>query len=232
MRRRNRQAIERAEWEPLLMFVRDGWNWLGKNGQRDAMMSEREIELEERPTPRGGRQARQNPHPMPAGAGIARGERGFADMLKACRSVRRTAGGRFLFRGSNAGSSARQNRRTGQSSQRGRRGRQIIAPRSIKAGLWSRAPFARNEGLPPSARDEPGRRRCQSGSPNSLGAPAPARYWRRRSARADRTQSWRARRPCSARCQAVASAARGVGSSPPEFSIADCAARWRCRARA
>ena len=55
MRRRHGQATERAQREPLLMFVRDGWHWLGKNGQGDAMVCEREIKLEERPTPRGGR---------------------------------------------------------------------------------------------------------------------------------------------------------------------------------
>jgi len=58
MRRRHGQTIQRAQREPLLTFVRSDWHRLGEDGQCDAMMSKREIKLEQRPTPRGGRQAR------------------------------------------------------------------------------------------------------------------------------------------------------------------------------
>src|SRR4029077_13164228 len=65
MRRGNRQAIERAEREPLLMVLRQLWSRLGENCQCDAMMGERKIELEEWPAPWRCGQAGQNPHAAP-----------------------------------------------------------------------------------------------------------------------------------------------------------------------
>lgn len=70
MRRGNRQAVKRAEREPLLMVLRQLWPRLGENCQCDAMMGERKIKLEERPAPRCRGQAGQNPHAAPTFAGL------------------------------------------------------------------------------------------------------------------------------------------------------------------
>ena len=95
MRRGNRQAVERAEWEPLLMVVRPPWSRAGENRERDAMMGKREIKLEERLAPRRRGQAGQNPHATPAFPGLLE-QHAVAPPHKGVR-LRQADGNRSLF---------------------------------------------------------------------------------------------------------------------------------------
>ena len=121
---------------------------------------------------------------------------------KICDSVNWMIAGRFFFRGSRAGCSARQNRRTGHSPQRGRRGRQSSAPRSIKAELWTRAWLAGRSAVAVC-------QRCLRPPAVSIGI---CKFVRRATTRpmlasmigsAGRRQNWQLRPPCSGRRRAA-----------------------------
>src|SRR5690242_3310835 len=95
MRRRHRQALERAEREPLLVFVRLDRSRPGKDRQGNAVMGERKIELEQWRAPRESRETGQNPHPAPAGARLLEQDF-FPSAAKGVR-LRQTNGGRLFF---------------------------------------------------------------------------------------------------------------------------------------